>query len=43
MLLLAGGEHKWTQLVFPLWVLLVSLVILLTRPPQRTATTDQPD
>lgn len=34
ILLVAAGEHKWTQLVFPLWVLLVSLVILLTRPRQ---------
>jgi hypothetical protein len=33
VLLLAGGEHKWTQLVFPLWVLLLSVVILLTPPP----------
>jgi hypothetical protein len=31
-LLLAAGEHKWTQLLFPLWVLLLSVVILLTRP-----------
>jgi hypothetical protein len=35
ILLVAAGEHKWTQLVFPLWVLLVSVVILLTRPPER--------
>ena len=34
-LLLAAGEHKWTQLVFPTWVLLVSLVILFTRPVSR--------
>ena len=33
VLLLAAGEHKWTQLVFPVWVLLVSVVILVTRPP----------
>jgi hypothetical protein len=33
VLLLAAGEHKWTQLVFPLWVLLLSVVILLTRAP----------
>lgn len=31
-LLVAAGEHKWTQLVFPTWVLIVSLVILFTRP-----------
>jgi hypothetical protein len=34
-LLLAAGEHKWFQLLFPAWVLLVSLVILLVRPPTR--------
>ena len=34
-LLVAAGEHKWTQLVFPAWVLLVSLVILFTRPQPR--------
>jgi hypothetical protein len=27
-LLLAAGEHKWFQLLFPTWVLLVSVVIL---------------
>jgi hypothetical protein len=35
ILLVAAGEHKWTQLLFPAWVLLVSIVILLTRPPSR--------
>ena len=35
-LLLAAGEHKWFQLVFPSWVLLVSIVILVVRPPDRT-------
>ncbi|HET9648943.1 MAG TPA: hypothetical protein VFP34_12050 [Microlunatus sp.] len=34
VLLAAAGEHKWTQLVFPAWVLLVSVVILFVRPPQ---------
>ena len=34
-LLVAAGEHKWTQLVFPAWVLLVSVVILFVRPPDR--------
>ena len=33
VLLFAAGEHKWSQLLFPTWVLLVSLVILFTRPP----------
>jgi hypothetical protein len=36
-LLVAAGEHKWTQLVFPSWVLLLSVVILLTRPAPVTA------
>jgi hypothetical protein len=36
-LLLAAGEHRWFQLLFPSWVLLVSIVILLVRPPTRTA------
>ena len=38
VLLVAGGEHKWTQLVFPAWVLVVSIVILVTRPPDRDGT-----
>jgi hypothetical protein len=42
ILLVAAGEHKWFQLLFPSWVLLVSIVILLTRPPSRTATPDSP-
>ena len=33
VLLFGAGEQKWLQLVFPAWVLLVSLVILFTRPP----------
>ena len=32
VLLVAAGEHKWVQLIFPVWVLLLSVVILLTRP-----------
>jgi hypothetical protein len=39
-LLLAAGEHKWFQLLFPSWVLLVSVEILLVRRPTRTATPD---
>jgi hypothetical protein len=35
VLLLAAGEQDWTQLVFPVWVLLVSIVILFTRPARR--------
>jgi hypothetical protein len=34
-LLVAAGEHKWFQLLFPAWVLLVSLVILFVRPSSR--------
>lgn len=37
ILLLAAGEHRWTQTVFPAWVLLVSLAILFTRPVDRGA------
>ncbi len=35
VLLVASGEHKWTQLLFPLWVLLLSVIILFTTPPTR--------
>jgi hypothetical protein len=37
VLLVAAGDHRWTQLVFPAWVLLVSVVILFTRPQTRPA------
>lgn len=36
VLLVAAGERQWSQLVFPTWVLLVSVVILVTRPPDRS-------
>jgi len=36
VLLVAAGERRWTQLVFPSWVLLVSLVIRFIRPPNRS-------
>ena len=39
-LLFAAGEHRWFQLLFPAWVLLVSIVILVIRPPVRTADTN---
>jgi len=39
-LMVAAGEHKWTQLVFPTWVLLVSVVLLVVRPPVTPATQD---
>jgi hypothetical protein len=32
LLILAAAEFKWTQLDFPAWVLLVSLVLLFVRP-----------
>ena len=35
VLLVAAGEHKWAQFVFPLWVLLLSIVILMTKPQRR--------
>jgi hypothetical protein len=39
VLMVAAGEHKWTQLVFPVWVLVLSVVILVTRPAGRAART----
>ncbi len=42
VLLFAAGEHKWSQLLFPAWVLLVSLVILFTRPPARPSVPEKP-
>jgi hypothetical protein len=32
VLLVAAGEHRWSQIIFPAWVLVLSVVILLTRP-----------
>ena len=32
ILLVAAGAYQWTQLVFPAWVLLFSLVIFFDRP-----------
>jgi hypothetical protein len=40
-LLVAAGEHKWFQLLFPTWVLLVSVVILVVRP-RAPVSPDQP-
>ena len=37
LLLVAADAQKWVQLLFPVWVLLVSAVILVTRPPARDA------
>ena len=39
VLLVAAGEHRWSQLIFPVWVLVLSLVILLTRPSPSAAAT----
>ena len=36
VLLVSAGEHRWTQLVFPLWVLVLSIVILVTKPQRRS-------
>jgi hypothetical protein len=33
VLLVAAAEQRWTQLLFPSWVLLVSLAILFVRQP----------
>jgi hypothetical protein len=41
-LLLTSGEHKWFQLLFPAWVLLVSVVIFVVRPPTRPAVPGAP-
>ena len=35
VLMVSAAEHKWTQLVFPLWVLVLSIVILVTKPQHR--------
>jgi hypothetical protein len=40
VLLVAAANLQWTQLVFPSWVLLVSVVILLARPPNRAPTVE---
>jgi hypothetical protein len=36
VLLLGAADQRWLQLVFPSWVLLVSVVILVVRPGNRT-------
>ena len=41
-LLIGSSEQKWLQLLFPGWVLLLSLFLLLTRPPERSPQTDAP-
>ncbi len=37
VLLVAAGEHRWSQLIFPVWVLLLSIVILVTGPRKAPA------
>jgi hypothetical protein len=34
--MVAAGEHRWTQSIFPAWVLMVSVVILVTPAPDRS-------
>ncbi len=36
LLLVTGGANRWVALAFPAWVLLLSVVILVTPPPDRT-------
>lgn len=38
LLLVTGGANRWVSLAFPSWVLLLSIVILLTPPTVRTPT-----
>lgn len=40
ILLVAAANQQWTQLAFPAWVLLVSVVILVVRPPDRAGTVE---
>ncbi|WP_448005181.1 hypothetical protein [Agromyces bauzanensis] len=35
VLLVASGERQWTPLLFPAWVLLLSVILLFTRPARR--------
>ena len=39
VLLLVAGQHKWAQLLFPAWVLVLSIAILLTPAHRRPAPT----
>jgi hypothetical protein len=40
VLLVAAAQQRWTQLVFPLWVLLVSVVLLVVHPGGRARTVE---
>ena len=42
-LLLASAEQKWLQVLFPSWVLLVSVVLLMTAPLAREPRGDAQD
>jgi hypothetical protein len=39
VLLVTADVQKWVQLLFPAWVLLVSVAILVTPPPNRAGRT----
>jgi hypothetical protein len=40
VLLVAAAQQRWTQLVFPVWVLLVSVVLLVVHPCGRARTVE---
>jgi Na+/phosphate symporter len=40
VLLVAAAQQRWTQLVFPVWVLLVSVVLLVVHPGGRARTVE---
>jgi hypothetical protein len=40
VLLVAAAQQRWTQLVFPSWVLLVGVVLLVVRPGSRAGTVE---
>jgi hypothetical protein len=40
VLLVGSADQKWIQVLFPIWVLVVSVVILLTSPVERAPRTD---
>ena len=40
VLLIAAAQQRWTQLVFPAWVLLVSVVILVVGTGNRARAVD---
>ena len=40
-LLVGSADQQWIQLMFPAWVLVLSVVILLTAPARRDVGTEQ--